>query len=212
MEEFPFIQGAVVNEVGMLNCAMDTADAICIPNGPTQKYPAISQPDHACPSNEALPNGLASFITDLLGMVSKTKTSDGRRAVTSFTWFNLNMAGGTYNLRLFNDDGSINAAGEAYINACQAWAQGGPMPGPVPPPPPTPEAPTPAPPSPTPQPPSPTPAGTCSVGDAVNCPGSSVRCEGNQCCPDGSTCPSAEPSFNSCPGGKVSDCTSHVLI
>merc|ERR1712151_60304 len=67
MEEFTFLQGAIVNEVGMLNCAMDTPDAICIPNGPNQKYPALSQPDHACPSTETLPNGLASFIEDLLG-------------------------------------------------------------------------------------------------------------------------------------------------
>jgi len=35
MEEFPFLQGAIVNEVGMLNCAMDTPQAACIPNGPT---------------------------------------------------------------------------------------------------------------------------------------------------------------------------------
>merc|ERR1711957_1027814 len=108
MEEFPFIQGAIVNEVGMLNCAMDTPGAICIPNGPNQKYPALSQPDHSCPSTDTLPNGLASFITELLAMVSKSVTSDGRRAVRSFTWFNLDMAGGTYNLQLFNGDGSVN--------------------------------------------------------------------------------------------------------
>merc|ERR1719203_2411717 len=50
MEQFPHLQGAIVNEVGMLNCAMDTPDAICIPNGRNQKYPAKSQPNHACPS------------------------------------------------------------------------------------------------------------------------------------------------------------------
>merc|ERR1719409_451557 len=104
----------------------------------------MSQPDHACPSTSALPDGLGSFIKTLLEMVGKAKTSDGRRAVVSFTWFNLNMAGGTYNLRLFNDDGTINALGKDYISACQAWANGTPTP-------PAPPAPTPpAPPAPTP--------------------------------------------------------------
>jgi hypothetical protein len=122
MEEFPHLQGAIVNEVGMLNCAMDTPDAICIPNGPDQKYPALSQPNHACPSTPSLPNGLGSFIKTLLEMTGKAKTADGRRAVVSFTWFNLNMAGGTYNLQLFNEDGTINSVGKDYISACQSWA------------------------------------------------------------------------------------------
>jgi len=210
MEEFPFIQGAIVNEVGMLNCAMDTPDAICIPNGPNQKYPALSQPDHACPSTETLPNGLASFITDLLSMVSRAKTSDGRRAVSSFTWFNLDMAGGTYNLRLFNDDGTVNAAGEAYITACQAWASDSPFPTPSP----TPKVPTPLPtpqPMPRPEPtPEPRPA-TCNVGDAVSCPGGGSMCGGNQCCPGGITCPSADASFDGCPQAKTEDCTGQGL-
>merc|ERR550532_1070937 len=103
---------------------MDTPDAICIPNGPSQLYPALSQPNHACPSTPAFPNGLASFIEELLNMVAKAKTSDGRHAVVSFTWFNLDMAGGTYNLRMFNDDGSLNQLGEQYIKSCQAWASG----------------------------------------------------------------------------------------
>lgn len=148
MEKWPFLQGAIVNEVGMLNCAMDTPDAICIPNGPDQKYPALSQPNHACPSTEELPNGLATFVEQLLSRVSKALTSDGRRAVASFTWFNQNMAGGTYNLQVFNDDGSLNELGESYMSACQAWASGSPMPSPVPTP-----VPTPSPsPSPTPSP------------------------------------------------------------
>jgi len=124
MEEFPHLQGAIVNEVGMLNCAMDTPDAICIPNGPHQKYPANTQPNHACPSTSSLPNGLASFVEELLNMVSKATTSDGRRAVVSFTWFNLNMAGGTYNLQMFNDNGTLNQLGEQYISSCQSWASG----------------------------------------------------------------------------------------
>jgi len=121
MEDFPHLQGAIVNEVGMLNCAMDTPDAICIPDGPHQKYPATKQANHACPSTPSLPKGLASFVEELLTMVSKAKTSDGRRAVASFTWFNLDMSGGTYNLQLF-DNGTLNELGKQYVTSCQAWA------------------------------------------------------------------------------------------
>jgi hypothetical protein len=128
MEEFPHLQGAIVNEVGMLNCAMDTPDAICIPNSPRQKYPAMSQPNHACPSTQVLPNGLATFIEKLLQMVGQAVTSDGRRAVVSFSWFNEDMIGGTYNLRLFSDDGTLNEAGQSYAKACKAWAAGTPAP------------------------------------------------------------------------------------
>merc|ERR1712048_1410919 len=184
----------------MLNCAMKTADAICIPNGPDQVYPANQQPNHACPSTPTLPNGMASFIEELLRRVSKSVTRDGRRAITSFTWFNLNMAGGTYNLQLFNDDGSLNAAGRSYIDACQKWANGVPFP-PSPSPVPTPT------PTPTPS-PSPSPSGQCAVGDAVPCPGNSGSyCAGNQCCMDGTTCPSASNDFKQCSRGKQEDCT-----
>lgn len=121
MEEFPNIMGAIVNEVGMLNCA-GGGDVICIPNGPNQKYPAIDQPDHACPSTDQLPNGLASFIDDLMDRVIATTTDDGRPVVSSFSWFNENMEGGTYNLQLFDESGAVNSVGEAYIAACQRWS------------------------------------------------------------------------------------------
>merc|ERR1712039_947532 len=94
------------------------------PNGPDQKYPANKQPEQACPSTSSLPNGLASFVEKLLNMVSTAKASDGRRAVTSFTWFNLNGAGATYNLQLFDEQGTLNALGKQYIKSCQAWASG----------------------------------------------------------------------------------------
>lgn len=122
MEKFPHLQGAIVNEVGMLNCAMDTPNATCIPNGANQKYPANKQPNNACPATTALPNGLGTFVEKLLDMVGKMVTTDGRRVVVSFTWFNLDMDGGTYNLRLFDDDGSLNNVGRSYISACQKWA------------------------------------------------------------------------------------------
>lgn len=123
MEEFPHLQGAIVNEVGMLNCNAGGDNPICIPNSADQKYPAINQPNHACPSTDELPNGLASFVGELMDMVIQSgKTSDGRVVVAGFSWFNENMAGGTYNLRLFDDDGSINPVGAAYIQGCQKWA------------------------------------------------------------------------------------------
>merc|ERR1711998_250615 len=114
-------------------------------------------------------------------------------------------------------DGSLNAVGERYITACQAWADGGPMPSPVPHPTPSP---SPAP-APTPQPsspPAPTPSGSCSVGDAVSCvtnswsSSSNEMCAGNQCCRDGSTCPSADPSFTGCAVAKKSDCTQSSVV
>lgn len=123
MEDFPFLQGAIVNEVGMLNCAMDTPDAECIPNGATQKYPAINQPDHACPVTDELPDGLATFVTELVRRARQMVTKDGRKVITGFSWFNENMAGGTYNLQLFNPDGSVNSVGQAYMAACKGWAE-----------------------------------------------------------------------------------------
>jgi len=191
MEEFPFIQGSIVNEVGMLNCAMDTPDAICEPNGPDQKYPAMGQPNHDCPSTAELPNGFASFIEDLMEMVAEAKTSDGRRAVTAFTWFNQDMAGGTYNLRLFNDDGTLNAAGEAYIKSCQAWASEVPMHRLAVPRPPAAQAPRRA-------------AAESKVvissapkvGAPAECPnGNGAMCAGDQCCPGDIPCPTANPGF-----------------
>jgi len=212
MEEFPFLQGAVINEVGMLNCAQDGPAGACVTDGHAQKYPASSQPNHRCPVTDELPNGLATFVEEVLKMVASAKTSDGRSVVAAFSWFNLDMAGGTYNLRLFDDNGSVNEVGQAYIRGCQAWAGVTPPspPSPTPPSPPAPPAPAPpAPPSPGPVPtPPPTPnSPSCKVGDAVACPGSPAGCGGNQCCPDGSMCPSAAANFNGCPLPKKEDCT-----
>lgn len=33
------------------------------------------------------------------------------------------MAGGTYNLQLFDEDGTVNELGDAYIRGCQKWAR-----------------------------------------------------------------------------------------
>mmetsp|Transcript_77083 Transcript_77083/g.160447 ORF Transcript_77083/g.160447 Transcript_77083/m.160447 type:complete len:482 (+) Transcript_77083:57-1502(+) len=119
MERYPFVKGAIVNEVGMLNCAGEIDNPICIPD--SGKYPAKNDPNHRCPVNSELPNGLATFVEHIMKMVAETKTSDGRGVVKGFSWFNENMAGGTYNLRLFDDDGSVNEVGEAYMKGCTAW-------------------------------------------------------------------------------------------
>jgi hypothetical protein len=59
---------------------------------------------------------------------------------------------------------------------------------------------------------------TCAVGAAAGCAqmnrghgyaGMRVMewCQGNQCCRDGTTCPSADPSFHGCHLPKIHDCT-----
>merc|ERR1719454_485459 len=125
-------------------------------------YPAIQQPNHACPPSDELPNGLATFLEKVMDMVMSARTSDGRPVVAAFSWFNEDMAGGTYNLRLFDDDGRVNSLGQAYLKKCQEWAGHSPTPSPSPVPPTPSPAPTPVPtPTPTPSPqPTPTPTPT----------------------------------------------------
>jgi len=47
----------------------------------------------------------------------------------------------------------------------------------------------------------------CSVGDNVLCPSGAIHCMGNECCQDGTTCPSADPTYDMCPSPKTVDCT-----
>lgn len=79
------------------------------------------------------------------------------------------------------------AAAGTFPSACSALVSGSPTPSPTPPPSP---------------PPSPSPSGSCNVGDLVTC-ADGYSCMGDQCCRDGSTCPSADPSFTSCSGKKT---------
>jgi len=125
MEAYPFVKGAIINEVGMLNCASSPDKPICIPD--SGKYPASSVLDHGCPANDELPNGLASFMDKLFDIMLTSTTQDGRAIVKGFYWFNEHEAGGTYNLELFHPDGSVNDLGEAYIRGCSRWeaARGG---------------------------------------------------------------------------------------
>jgi len=119
METYPFVKGAIINEVGMLNCEPTSKNPICIPNSGT--YPANSVPDHSCPATPDLPDGLATFIDRLFDLVITSKTRSGKPVVKAFSWFNENMAGGTYNLELFNSDGTVNKVGESYMRNCQRW-------------------------------------------------------------------------------------------
>jgi hypothetical protein len=121
METYPFVKGAIMNEVGMLNCAPVDEEPICVPNG--GQFPATADPDGGCPNNVELPNGLATFVDKLFDLLLQSKTSDGRAVVKGFSWFNENMAGGTYNLQLFSTNGSVNKVGEAYIRGCERWGQ-----------------------------------------------------------------------------------------
>merc|ERR1719476_41031 len=120
MERYPFIKGAIMNEVGMLNCQSSEQNPICVPD--TGRYPASSTHDGSCPITDELPNGMASFMDGLFDMIINTKTSDGRDVVKAFSWFMLGKAGGTYNQQLFNGN-DLNELGEAYIRNCQRWEQ-----------------------------------------------------------------------------------------
>jgi hypothetical protein len=121
METFTFVKGAIINEVGMLNCRPQTEDPICVPN--SGKYPASDVLDNSCPANDELPNGLGTFIEKIMDQVMAAKTRDGRAVVKGLSWFNANMDGGTYNLQLFEQDGSVNKIGEAYMKSCAKWGR-----------------------------------------------------------------------------------------
>jgi len=120
MERYPFIKGAIVNEVGMLNCQSSYQNPICVPD--SGRYPASSQPNGACPQTDELPNGMSSFVDGLFDRVINAKTSDGRSVVKAFSWFMLDKVGGTYNQQIF-DGFQLNDVGESYIRNCQRWEQ-----------------------------------------------------------------------------------------
>jgi len=120
MEQYDFVKGAIINEIGMLNCAPVSEDPICVPD--SGKYPASEGPDNSCPVNEELPNGMGTFIENIFSLVSASKTKTGKRVVKSVSWFNAHMDGGTYNLELFDEQGAVNAVGESYIKGCSKWA------------------------------------------------------------------------------------------
>lgn len=118
MEKYPFVKGAIVNEVGMLNCQSSEHNPICVPDG--GDYPASSTPDGSCPVNDDLPNGMSSFMDGLFDRFIDLKTSDGRRVVKAFSWFQMDKVGGTYNEQLWTGD-KLNDLGESYIRNCKRW-------------------------------------------------------------------------------------------
>merc|ERR1711992_158107 len=106
MEAYDFVKGAIINEIGMLNCLPASSASICVPNG--GKYPASQGPDHSCPINDELPNGMGTFIEKIFDIVSAARTSTGKRIVKGVSWFNSDMEGGTYDLSLFDSEGKVN--------------------------------------------------------------------------------------------------------
>lgn len=121
MDRYPFVKGAIVNEVGMLNCQSSYQNPICIPdNG---KYPASQQPDNACPVTEELPRGMATYVEKLFDLVIAAKNKAGKPVVKAFSWFMLDKVGGTYNQQIFDKSGNLNAVGEEYIASCKRWEQ-----------------------------------------------------------------------------------------
>jgi len=121
MDRYKFVKGAIINEIGMLNCAPTDKDPICVPN--SGNYPAAKVAGNSCPATKDLPKGLATFIEGIFDLVIAAKTSDGKPVVKGVSWFNANMDGGTYNLQLFSRNGSINANGEAYMQGCTRWGK-----------------------------------------------------------------------------------------
>eukprot|EP00435_Cladocopium_sp_Y103_P057740 s491_g20.t1 len=119
MELYPFVKGAIINEVGMLNCASEDQNPICVPN--SGQNPGKNQQDRSCPVTEQLPHGMASFIEKLFDHIKAARTKDGREVVKHVSWFNHDEDGGVYNLLLFGPDGRLNEAGEAYLSACESW-------------------------------------------------------------------------------------------
>eukprot|EP00930_Biecheleria_cincta_P011961 TRINITY_DN11518_c0_g1_i1.p1 TRINITY_DN11518_c0_g1~~TRINITY_DN11518_c0_g1_i1.p1 ORF type:complete len:664 (+),score=101.98 TRINITY_DN11518_c0_g1_i1:83-2074(+) len=119
MDKYKFVKGAIINEVGMLNCASEDQNPICVPD--SGKYPASKVKDHSCPSNHDLPDGLSTFVKQLFRYVADARTKDDREVVKGFSWFNQDRQGGTYNLRLFDSDGSLNKVGRSYMEACTEW-------------------------------------------------------------------------------------------
>lgn len=121
MEDYPFVKGAIINEVGMLNCARDANK--CVPD--SGRYPAARDPHGGCPATKELPNGLSTFLGKVMDMVASARTRDGRAVVKSFSWFSLNKDGATYDLRLLDDAGMVSPLGEAYIASCAKWRRHG---------------------------------------------------------------------------------------
>jgi len=119
MEKYAFLRGAIVNEVGMLNCR--SGDKSCIPN--SGNFPAETLLDNTCPATSELPEGLATFLEGMLNITMNVTSSDGRSIVKSFTWSNVDQDGGTYNLQLFHENGTVNRLGEVYMNSCSRWGQ-----------------------------------------------------------------------------------------
>lgn len=119
MEDYPFVKGAIINEIGVLNCEPDKHS--CIPD--SGRYPANSTTHGSCPVTPTLPHGTSTFLENVMDIALSAKTRDGRRVVKSLTWFNIEKDGATYDLRLFDRKGALNHLGETYAKACSKWGE-----------------------------------------------------------------------------------------
>lgn len=116
MDMYPFVKGAIINEIGILNCVSDDEHPNCVPDSGSN--PASGLPDHACPNTGDIIKG---FVSRALA----AKTADGRKVAKAIFWYQEDRKGGSYNLQLFSPNGSLNEAGEAYIDACRSWRNSG---------------------------------------------------------------------------------------
>jgi hypothetical protein len=97
METYPHLRGTIVNEIGVLQ-GTDTS-----PN---------------C-------QNLVTFLETALNILVHARTEDGRSVIAGLNWFNLPGDGGTYDLRLYDDDGAVNKLGHAYQDTCTKAIQDG---------------------------------------------------------------------------------------
>lgn len=120
MDDYPFILGALINEIGILNC-WPGPDYSCLPN--SGNFPAACFENNRCPANQEQPNGMTSFIDEVFRRVIHAKSPRRKLPIIKgLSWFNMHGEGGTYDLALFENNGSVSDMGEAYMRNCQAWA------------------------------------------------------------------------------------------
>eukprot|EP00930_Biecheleria_cincta_P059178 TRINITY_DN44930_c0_g1_i1.p1 TRINITY_DN44930_c0_g1~~TRINITY_DN44930_c0_g1_i1.p1 ORF type:complete len:663 (-),score=64.49 TRINITY_DN44930_c0_g1_i1:263-2191(-) len=119
MDDYPFILGAIINEIGILNC-LPGSDYSCLPN--SGNFPAACFENNRCPANQEQPNGMTSFIDEIFKRVIDAKSPRRQLPIVKgLSWFNMHGEGGTYDLALFENDGCVSDIGEAYMRNCQAW-------------------------------------------------------------------------------------------
>merc|ERR1712151_242368 len=62
---------------------------------------------------------IAHMMSELFDYVSE---GDGKGVISQMTWFNQDRTGGTFDLRLVDDQSELTPLGNQYITSCQKWA------------------------------------------------------------------------------------------